>query len=80
MHSKTQPTGNPAVIINPEASSADLMQWAMTELLSLRQWVNLLACSKAEVVIDPEEIAAMVLVRMDPVIAGFEAAFKDGRG
>ena len=69
----------PAVIFNPDASKADLVWWAMEELQALREWVNLLACSKADVARDIDEIAAMVLHRMDPVIGGLEAAFEDGR-
>ena len=70
---------HPAVIFNPDASKADLVWWAMEELQALREWVNLLACSKAEVARDIDQIAAMVLHRMDPVIGGLEAAFEDGR-
>lgn len=70
---------HPAVIFNPDASKADLVWWAMEELQALREWVTLLACSKADVVRDMNEIAAMVLHRMDPVIGGLEAAFEDGR-
>ena len=70
---------HPAVIFNPDASKADLVWWAMEELQALREWVNLLDCSKADVARDIDEIAAMVLHRMDPVIGGLEAAFEDGR-
>ena len=67
---------HPAIIINPAASKNDLMHWAMAELQSLHQWLDLLACSKCDIVANPCDIALMVTDRLGPLLQGFEAAFE----
>ena len=71
----------PAVIINPAASKADLLFWAWAELESLHQWLEVMSTAKeGGVDLSQIEVALMVTDRLEPVLQGFDAAFKDARG
>lgn len=70
---------NPALIINPEATQADLFSWAVAELAGLHTWMDILACSKCDFDIEPSELASLVAERLAPVMQGLRAALESGR-
>lgn len=70
---------NPAIIINPAATPQDLFSWAVAELTSLHEWLDIMACSRCDFEIEPGELAGMVTERLAPVMQGFDAALKSGR-
>jgi|JI6StandDraft_1071083.scaffolds.fasta_scaffold123535_2 hypothetical protein len=69
----------PAVIINPAASKADLLFWARAELGSLHQWLEFVATATNCQEVTPSEFALMVTDKLEPVLRGFDAALEDGR-
>ena len=69
----------PAVIINPAASKADLLFWARAELGSLHQWLELVIGTTNCQEVTPSEFALMVTDKLEPVLRGFDAALEDGR-
>ena len=69
----------PAVIINPAASKADLLFWARAELGSLHQWLEFVATATNCQEVTPSEFASMVTDKLEPVLRGFDAALEDGR-
>lgn len=70
---------NPALILNPAATPHDLFTWAVEDLKNLYDWLNLLACSKCDVVYDPCDVAALVTHRLEPLLQGFDAILTSGR-
>ena len=69
----------PAVIINPAASKADLLFWARAELGSLHQWLEFVATATNCQEVTPSEFASMVTDKLEPLLRGFDAALEDGR-
>lgn len=69
----------PAIIINPAASKADLLFWARAELGSLYQWLEFVATATHCQEVTPSEFALMVADRLEPVLQGFDAAFESDR-
>ena len=69
----------PAVIINPAASKADLLVWARAERGSLHQWLEFVATATNCQEVTPSEFALMVTDKLEPVLRGFDAALEDGR-
>lgn len=70
---------NPALILNPEATPHDLFSWAVEDLRNLYDWLNILACSKCDLVYDPCEVAALVSHRLEPLLQGFDAVLTSGK-
>ena len=66
----------PAIILNPAASHTDLMSWAVAELHNLHGWLDILAMSQCSIAVEPSEVASMVLERVRPLMAAFDAALK----
>ena len=69
----------PAIIINPAASKADLLFWSGAELGSLHQWLELVTGTTNAQEVTPSEFALMVADKLEPVLRGFDAALEDTR-
>ena len=69
----------PAVIINPAASKADLLYWVRAELSSLHQWLEFVATATNCQEVAPSEFALMVTDKLEPLLYGFDAALEEGK-
>ena len=70
---------NPALIINPAATQADLFSWVFAELENLYSWVDIVACSRCDIQMEPNELATVVAERLAPMLQGMRAALESGR-
>lgn len=67
---------NPALMINPDATAQDLLSWAAAEVENLYAWLDILACSRSDLQIEPHELATVVTERLAPVLQGMRAALE----
>lgn len=66
---------HPALLINPKADPGDILAWARAEAENLHELLEIMACSHADIEMDPCRLAATVDARLQPVINAMAIAF-----
>lgn len=66
----------PLVVLNPKASDMDVMAWVWGEVESLLSLVSLL--SEGNVSVEPEQLNAIVVHRLEPMAAALDFALTRG--
>ena len=61
-------TATPAVILNPAALPLDVLAWCLAELQALHTWADLMSCARADIQVEPREVAQLFTARSRPIV------------